>query len=82
MLPAEAASFQAMADQAGWPRVLAGVQFPSDYYAGAELGRRVAERVMAKANADGSDATWSGTIPSQPCNWKGTNPVNITAANW
>jgi membrane-associated phospholipid phosphatase len=82
LLPAEAQSFQAMADQAGWSRVLAGVQFPSDYYAGAELGRRVAERVIAKANADGSDAVWSGTIPGGPCNWKGTNPVNATAANW
>ena len=53
LLPAEAQSFQAMADQAGWSRVLAGVQFPSDYYAGAELGRRVAERVIAKASALG-----------------------------
>src|SRR5258706_10006821 len=44
-MPNEAASFQAMADQAGWSRVLAGVQFPSDYYAGAELGRKVAEQV-------------------------------------
>ena len=81
-LPNEAQAFQTMADQAGWSRVLAGVQFPSDYYAGADLGRRVAERVIAKANADGSDAVWSGTIPTGPCNWKGTNPVNITAANW
>ncbi len=82
LLPAEAQSFEAMADQAGWSRVLAGVQFPSDYYAGADLGRKVAERVIAKANADGSDAVWTGTIPAGPCNWKGTNPVNITAANW
>lgn len=81
-LPNEAQTFQAMADEAGWSRVQAGVQFPSDYYAGADLGRKVAERVIAKANADGSDAVWSGTIPTGPCNWKGTNPVNITAANW
>ena len=81
-LPNEAQTFQTMADQAGWSRVLAGVQFPSDYYAGADLGRKVAERVIAKANADGSDAVWSGMIPTGPCNWKGTNPVNITAANW
>ena len=81
-LPNEAQTFQTMADQAGWSRVLAGVQFPSDYYAGADLGRKVAERVIAKANADGSDAVWSGIIPTGPCNWKGTNPVNITAANW
>ncbi len=82
LLPAEAQSFQTMADQAGWSRVLAGVQFPSDYYAGADLGRRVAERVIAKANADGSDAVWSGTVPVGSCNWKGSNPVNVTGANW
>ena len=82
LLPAEAQSFQTMADEAGWSRVLAGVQFPSDYYAGAELGRRVADRVIAKANADGSDAVWSGTVPVGACNWKGSNPANVTAANW
>src|SRR5258705_13636028 len=39
-LPAEAASFQTMAEQAGWSRVLAGLQYPSDYYAGIELGAK------------------------------------------
>jgi membrane-associated phospholipid phosphatase len=82
LLPAEAQSFQAMADEAGWSRVQAGVQFPSDYYAGAALGRQVAERVIAKARADGSDQSWSGTVPTGPCFWKGTTPVNVTAANW
>src|SRR5205823_3105677 len=33
-IPAEGASFQSMAEQAGWSRVLAGLQYPSDYYAG------------------------------------------------
>ena len=36
-LPGEAQSFQSMAEQAGWSRVLAGLQYPSDYYAGLEL---------------------------------------------
>jgi membrane-associated phospholipid phosphatase len=81
-LPGEAQTFQQLAEQAGWSRVLAGTQFPSDYYTGLELGKKVAEQVIAKAKADGSDAVWSGTIPAGPCNWKGTNPVNITAANW
>ena len=54
-LPAEAASFQAMAEQAGWSRVLAGLQYPSDYHAGLALGRKVAEEVIAKAKADGSE---------------------------
>ncbi len=82
LLPAEAASFQTMAEQAGWSRVLAGLQYPSDYYAGLALGRKVAEQVIAKAKLDGSDAVWTGTVPTGPCIWKGTNPGNITAANW
>jgi len=81
-LPAEAQSFQTMAEQAGWSRVLAGLQYPSDYQAGLALGRRVAEQVIAKARADGSDAIWTGTVPTGPCKWIGTNPGNVTAANW
>ena len=65
-LPAEAQSFQTMAEQAGWSRVLAGLQYPSDYDAGRALGRRVAEQVIAKAKADGSDAVWTGTVPTGP----------------
>ena len=82
-LPAEAQSFQAMTEQAGWSRVLAGVQYPSDYYAGLALGRKVAEQVIAKAKADGSDAVWTGTVPTGPCKWLGSNPpANVTAPNW
>ncbi len=63
-LPAEAQNFQMWAEQAGWSCVLAGVQFPSDYYAGVELGKKVAERVIAKARADGSDAVGRAPSPS------------------
>jgi membrane-associated phospholipid phosphatase len=71
-----------MAKQAGWSRVLAGLQYPSDYYAGLALGQKVAEQVIAKAQMDGSDAVWTGTVPTGPCNWIGTNPGNVTAAMW
>jgi membrane-associated phospholipid phosphatase len=81
-LPAEAQSFQTMAEQAGWSRVLAGLQYPSDYRAGLALGRRVAEQVIAKARADGSDAVWTGSVPTGPCKWIGSNPGNVTAVNW
>lgn len=81
-LPAEAQAFQTRAEQAGWSRVLAGLQYPSDYDAGLALGRKVAEQVIAKARADGSDAVWMGTVPTGPCKWTGTNPGNVTAANW
>jgi membrane-associated phospholipid phosphatase len=80
--PAEAQSFQAMAEQAGWSRVLAGLQYPSDYYAGLALGQAVAEQVIAKARQDGSDAVWMGSVPIGPCKWVGTNPGNVTGANW
>jgi len=46
--------------------VLAGVQYPSDYYAGLTLGRKIAEQVIAKAKLDGSDAVWDGNMPSGP----------------
>jgi membrane-associated phospholipid phosphatase len=81
-LPAEAQTFQTMAEQAGWSRVRAGLQYPSDHYAGLELGRKVAEQVIAKANLDGSAAPWMGTVPVGPCKWVGTNPGNAGGAHW
>ena len=80
--PDEAASFQAMAEEAAQSRVLAGVQFPSDSAAGLELGRQVAEQVIAVAKADGSDAVWSGTVPTGPCMWVGDKPGNMTLPDW
>jgi len=82
LVPAEAAKFHSFAEEAGKSRLYAGVEYPSDYSAGIELGRRVAEQVIAKARADGSDVAWTGTIPKGPCNWTGTNPGNISAAYW
>jgi len=82
LLPAEAQSFQTMAEEAGWSRVLAGVQYPSDYEAGAELGRKVAAQVIAKAKLDGSDTAWTGTVPTGPCLWTGVNPGNAALVSW
>lgn len=81
-LPAEAQTFQTMAEQAGWSRVRAGLQYPSDHYAGLDLGRKVAEQIIAKANVDGAAIPWTGTVPTGPCKWVGTNPGNVAAANW
>lgn len=78
LLPKDATSFQAMAEEAEQSRLQAGVEFPSDVTAGRELGRRVAEQVIARAKADGSDAVWNGTIPTGPCKWVGTKPGNVT----
>jgi len=81
-LPGEAGSLQAMAEEEAQSRVMAGLQFPSDAAAGLALGRRVAERVIEAAKADGSHAQWTGTIPTGPCSWAGTNPGNATLPHW
>jgi len=82
LIPAEAAYFRASAEEAGRSRLYAGVEYPSDYSAGLELGRKVAAEVIAKARMDGSDVPWTGTIPTGPCMWVGTNPGNANAATW
>jgi membrane-associated phospholipid phosphatase len=82
LVPAEADYFHNLAEEAGKSRLYAGVEHPSDYFAGLELGRRVAEEVIAKARADGSDAVWTGPVPAGHCMWSGVNPGNVTAANW
>jgi membrane-associated phospholipid phosphatase len=80
--PGEAASFRAMAEEAARSRLYAGVEFVSDSNAGMELGHRVAEKVIALAKADGSDAPWTGSVPSGACMWTGTNPGNVTMPGW
>ncbi len=86
-LPAEVDALNRMADEAGLSRVKAGVQFPSDHAAGMALGRQVAAQVIAKADADGSSAPWTGTVPTGPCVWRSLAvpplpPGNAAAANW
>jgi hypothetical protein len=71
-----------MAEEAGKSQVYAGLQYWSDYTAGMELGRQVAARVIERAKADGSDAVWTGTVPSGKCMWTGSNPGNVTAMTW
>ena len=46
-------------------RVAAGVSYPSDVKAGMALGRKVAERVIRYADADGSDRKWNGKRVSE-----------------
>lgn len=80
--PNEATAFQQLAEEAARSRLYAGVQFLSDYSAGLELGRQVAARVIEYARTDGSDAVWTGTVPTGNCFWRGTNPGNVTATTW
>jgi membrane-associated phospholipid phosphatase len=82
LFPADTQSILAQAQAAAMSRLLAGVQYPSDVQAGLTLGQEVAALVIARAQADGSDAVFSGAIPNGPCNWKGTNPAEPLAGTW
>jgi len=82
LYPGDAASFRAMAEEAGQSRVNAGLQYPSDHTAGADLGRRVAQAVIARALSDGSGRPFTTPVPTGKCNWVGTNPTNAPVIYW
>ncbi|HZT37961.1 MAG TPA: phosphatase PAP2 family protein [Bryobacteraceae bacterium] len=81
-LPNEADSLQRLAEEDARSRIYAGVQYPSDYTAGFELGRQVAAKVIERIANDGYTLTWTGAVPTGPCMWTGTNPGGVTATSW
>lgn len=82
LFPDEAAFFATQAVAAGQSRLYAGVHYPSDVTAGLALGEAVGAKVIAWAQSDGSDAEWTGTIPTGPDKWIGENPVTPLAGAW
>jgi membrane-associated phospholipid phosphatase len=74
--------FAAKAEEASRSRMLAGVQYPSDVSAGLELGRKIAALVIERGKTDGSDAKWTGSVPTGPDKWNGTNPILPQMAVW
>lgn len=82
LLPSEATYFQQLAEEAGRSRLYAGVEYPSDYLAGMELGRRIGQLVIDKARGDNSSAVFTGTIPTGNCLWVGVNPGNAAGPQW
>lgn len=82
LYPAEASTFRAMAEEAGQSRVNAGLQYPSDHEAGAELGRKIGLAVVAWASSDGSTTPFTTPAPTGKCNWVGTNPGGVAAIYW
>lgn len=82
LFPDEAAVFEEQAQQAVQSRLLAGVEYPSDVAAGLELGRQVAELVIARGLADGSADPWTGSVPTEPGHWTGENPALPTLGLW
>jgi membrane-associated phospholipid phosphatase len=82
LYPADAAMFAAWAEEAGRSRLLAGTDYPSDVAAGLELGRQVGAVAVEWARADGTDAQWTGSVPTGPGLWTGVNPAEPTAGTW
>lgn len=82
LYPADAQTFNDKATEATNAQLLAGVQYPSDVQAGLDLGRAVAQKVIDRAKADGSDAVWTGTVPTGPGLWNGTNPIEPLFGTW
>src|SRR5262249_44712506 len=56
--------------------------YPSDVISGLQLGRAVAAKVVAFAQSDGSQAVWSGTVPTGPGMWVGAAPLEPLAGTW
>lgn len=76
-----------LAEEAAESRVQAGANYRSDVMAGLELGRAVADAVIARAQADGSDARWDGSRPEGRGTWEPppgstANPVQPLAGSW
>lgn len=82
VFPQRAAEFARLAEEEGRMRLLAGVAFPSDVEAGAGLGRRVAAAALERGRRDRSDQPWTGSVPTEPGLWNGSNPVLPQAASW
>lgn len=80
-----------LADEAALSRVQAGTNTPSDVAAGLDLGRAVADKVIAFAKTDGSDRKWDGKRPagigSGPEFWEPppgsvSPPIEPLAGSW
>ncbi len=82
LFPDDAQMFKDKAQEAVNSRLIAGVEYPSDVEAGMKLGQRVAELVIAHGKADGTDAKWTGTVPTEPGHWTGENPIAPLEGSW
>ncbi|HEX9586938.1 MAG TPA: vanadium-dependent haloperoxidase, partial [Bradyrhizobium sp.] len=75
IFPERGEFFRKLADEAAGSRLIAGVNYASDVAAGMALGRQVAVLVIARGKSDGTDAKWTGSVPTGPGKWTGTNPI-------
>jgi membrane-associated phospholipid phosphatase len=82
LFPDDAQLFADQAAEASHSRLVAGVEYPSDAAAGQQLGQAVATLVIDWAQHDGSDMQWTGSVPTEPGHWTGTNPILPLAGSW
>jgi len=64
--PTDDANLKAMAAELAQTRLSTGQNYRSDLDAGMALGQAVAQKALARAATDGSDAVWTGTVPTGP----------------
>jgi membrane-associated phospholipid phosphatase len=82
IFPARAEYFRELAEEAARSRLIAGVNYQSDIAAGMALGREVAALVIARGKSDGTDAKWTGSVPTGPGKWTGINPILPLNGTW
>jgi membrane-associated phospholipid phosphatase len=80
--PKEEATLQAIAAESGQTRLLMGANYRTDIDAGFALGQAVAQKALARAATDGSDAKWTGTMPTGPGRWVGESPLEPLMGTW
>ena len=82
LFPQDSQALATLARRPARAALTAGINYPSDVTAGLQLGRAVAAKVIAIAQNDGSQAVWSGTVPTGAGMWVGTNPLEPLAGTW
>jgi hypothetical protein len=80
--PANAKTYDAMAQEEANSRMIAGTNYRSDVEAGLTLGRAVAAKAIARAQSDGSDAVSTEPLPTGPGIWVGTTIVGRLKGTW
>lgn len=82
LFPTRASALAAKAEEAIRLRLLAGAELPSEIAAGRVIGAKAAALAIARGKTDGSEAKWTGSVPAEAGQWKGTNPIAPAAGGW
>lgn len=82
LFPDRKDAFEALVAMDRESRSYAGTEFPSDLSAGLALGLAVGQDAIVWAQADGSDAKFTGSFPANPGVWSSSNPSFPLAGMW